>query len=62
MGSCAQTPDQPSGSACGEGRGRTSDDEITVYKAMGHVMEDIVAAELAYARAVAAGAGVKISL
>ena len=30
--------------------GRTSDDEITVYKAMGHVVEDIVAAELVYAR------------
>jgi alanine dehydrogenase len=28
--------------------GRRSDDEITVYKAMGHVMEDIVAATLVY--------------
>ena len=26
-------------------------DEITVYKAMGHVVEDIVAAELVYAAA-----------
>ena len=41
--------------------GRTSDDEITVYKAMGHVVEDIVAAELVYAPR-CAGTGVKISL
>jgi ornithine cyclodeaminase/alanine dehydrogenase-like protein (mu-crystallin family) len=31
--------------------GRTARDEITVYKAMGHVVEDIVAAELVYAAA-----------
>jgi ornithine cyclodeaminase/alanine dehydrogenase-like protein (mu-crystallin family) len=35
-------------------------DEITVYKAMGHVMEDIVAAELVYAAA--DGHGVRIAL
>jgi ornithine cyclodeaminase/alanine dehydrogenase-like protein (mu-crystallin family) len=41
---------------------RTSDDEITVYKAMGHVMEDIVAAELVYRRARATGRGTTIRL
>jgi alanine dehydrogenase len=46
----------------GERAARSSADEITVYKAMGHVMEDIVAAELVYARALATGTGVKISL
>lgn len=42
--------------------GRRRDDEITVYKAMGHVIEDIVAADLAYAAAVEAGAGTSLSL
>ena len=37
-------------------------DEITVYKAMGHVMEDIVAAELVYAAAVERGRGLKVKL
>jgi alanine dehydrogenase len=34
---------------------RESDEEITVYKAMGIAMEDLVAAELAYLRALAEG-------
>jgi ornithine cyclodeaminase/alanine dehydrogenase-like protein (mu-crystallin family) len=37
--------------------GRTSPDEITVYKAMGHVIEDIAAAELVVAEARRTGAG-----
>jgi ornithine cyclodeaminase/thiomorpholine-carboxylate dehydrogenase len=37
--------------------GRQSDDEITVYKAMGHAMEDLVAAQIVYDLATAAGAG-----
>jgi ornithine cyclodeaminase/alanine dehydrogenase-like protein (mu-crystallin family) len=41
------------------GSGRRDADEITVYKAMGHVMEDIVAAELVYA---AAAGGATITL
>ena len=41
---------------------RRAADEITVYKAMGHVLEDIVAAELVYARATATGAGTTITL
>jgi ornithine cyclodeaminase/thiomorpholine-carboxylate dehydrogenase len=40
--------------------GRVSDGEITVYKAMGHVVEDIVAAELVYAAA--DGRGTTITL
>jgi alanine dehydrogenase len=38
-------------------RGRRTDDEITVYKAMGIAMEDLVAANLAYRAAVATGRG-----
>jgi alanine dehydrogenase len=37
--------------------GRTSGDQVTVYKAMGHVIEDIVAADIAYRTAVERGAG-----
>jgi alanine dehydrogenase len=46
----------------GRAPGRTADDEITVYKAMGHVAEDAAAAELAYRLARAAGAGREITL
>jgi alanine dehydrogenase len=42
--------------------GRRSRDEITVYKAMGHVIEDIVAAEIAYRSAVERGVGQSVSL
>jgi ornithine cyclodeaminase/alanine dehydrogenase-like protein (mu-crystallin family) len=42
--------------------GRTSDSDITVYKAMGHVAEDIAAAELVYAAAVKTGAGTTVEL
>jgi alanine dehydrogenase len=41
---------------------RTSEREITVYKAMGHVIEDIVAAELVAAAAARADAGTRIEL
>jgi ornithine cyclodeaminase/alanine dehydrogenase-like protein (mu-crystallin family) len=37
-------------------------DEITVYKAMGHVAEDIAAAELVYAAARREAAGVLVEL
>lgn len=37
--------------------GRQTPDEITVYKAMGHAMEDLVAARLVYDLAVASNAG-----
>ena len=45
----------------GRAPGAPSADEITVYKAMGHVVEDIVAAELVYAAAVSSGTGSHIS-
>jgi alanine dehydrogenase len=38
------------------------DAELTVYKAMGHVMEDLVAAELVYTAARREGAGVSVAL
>jgi alanine dehydrogenase len=43
--------------ALGRKPGRRSDDEITVYKAMGVAMEDMVAANLAYQRAKREGGG-----
>ena len=42
--------------------GRTSPDEITVYKAMGHAVEDLAAAALVYERAMAEGVGVRLAL
>jgi alanine dehydrogenase len=42
--------------------GRTASEQITVYKAMGHVAEDIAAAELVYAAARREGAGVMVEL
>jgi alanine dehydrogenase len=46
----------------GRAVGRAAPDEITVYKAMGHVAEDAAVAELAYRLAVEAGAGTEIEL
>jgi alanine dehydrogenase len=43
-------------------RGRVGDAEVTVYKAMGHVMEDLVAAELVLAAARRTGAGTLVRL
>jgi alanine dehydrogenase len=42
--------------------GRTSPEEITVYKSMGHAIEDAAAAGLVYRRALEQGAGVKVPL
>jgi ornithine cyclodeaminase/thiomorpholine-carboxylate dehydrogenase len=42
--------------------GRQSDGELTVYKSMGHAMEDLVAAHLAYRRAIQEGAGRTVAL
>lgn len=42
--------------------GRISERQITLYKSMGNAMEDMVAANLAYEAAVAAGAGTRIEL
>lgn len=46
----------------GRAPGRTSPDEITVYKATGHVAEDAAAAELVYRLAREAGVGREIDL
>ena len=42
--------------------GRQSDAELTVYKSMGHTMEDMVAANLVYKRAKKEGAGKVVNL
>src|SRR3954454_8615204 len=42
---CAELQGRSGAHVLGDGQGRTSAEEITVYKAMGHVMEDIVSAE-----------------
>ncbi|HEX9125104.1 MAG TPA: ornithine cyclodeaminase family protein, partial [Methylomirabilota bacterium] len=42
--------------------GRTSREEITVYKSMGHAVEDLAAAGLVYRTAVAKGAGATFEL
>jgi ornithine cyclodeaminase/alanine dehydrogenase-like protein (mu-crystallin family) len=42
--------------------GRRSQDEITVYKSVGHAMEDAVAAGLVYRRARAENVGVEVDL
>ncbi len=42
--------------------GRTSDDEITVYKSTGHAVEDAATARLVYDRALAEGAGASLPL
>ena len=46
----------------GRAVGRESSEEITVYKAMGHVAEDAAAAELAFAAALEAGLGRQVEL
>jgi alanine dehydrogenase len=46
----------------GRAPGRRDDDEITVYKAMGHVVEDIAAAELVLEAARRAGVGTSVAL
>ena len=45
----------------GASPGRTDHDQITLYKAMGIAMEDMVAANLAYHTAVANGVGVALA-
>lgn len=42
--------------------GRQSAEELTVYKSMGHAMEDMVAANIVYARAVRDGVGTVVTL
>ena len=42
--------------------GRESEDDITIYKSMGHAMEDVVAASLIYQAALAEGAGTPFAM
>jgi ornithine cyclodeaminase/alanine dehydrogenase-like protein (mu-crystallin family) len=42
--------------------GRTSPDQLTVYKSMGHAAEDAAAARLVYGRALREGAGTEVEL
>lgn len=44
----------------GAKRGRTRDDEITMFKSVGFALEDLAAARLAYDRAIARGAGTEV--
>ena len=46
----------------GSRAGRTSDEQITVYKSMGHAVEDAAAARLAYDRAREKGVGIEVEL
>ena len=46
----------------GRVKGRTSDREITIFKSLGMAIEDVVAADLVYRRAVETGAGTTLSL
>ena len=46
----------------GQGLGRQSANEITVYKAMGHASEDLAAASLVYHRARQEGVGLTVTL
>ena len=66
---CAELRDLGPGAATelgelllGRAPGRRDADEITVYKAMGHVVEDIAAAELVLAAARRAGVGTSVAL
>jgi ornithine cyclodeaminase/alanine dehydrogenase-like protein (mu-crystallin family) len=46
----------------GKRPGRRSDDEITVYKSMGHAVEDLAASNLVYKEALARGIGSTVEL
>ena len=42
--------------------GRTSPDQLTLYKSMGHATQDVVAAALVYRAAIDAGIGTELTL
>ena len=46
----------------GQKPGRRSETETTIYKSMGHAMEDLVAANLVYRKALEKGLGMKVEL
>jgi alanine dehydrogenase len=45
----------------GSAPGRTSGDEVTIYKPLGIAVEDVAAAQLAYMRARAEGRGLELA-
>jgi ornithine cyclodeaminase/thiomorpholine-carboxylate dehydrogenase len=62
-----QGMDPESGTELGEvlldqKRGRSNETEITIYKSMGHAMEDLVAANLVYQKALKQNVGKMIDL
>jgi alanine dehydrogenase len=48
--------------AAGTKPGRTSDEQVTLFKSLGLAIEDVVSAGLAYRRALESGRGVQVSL
>jgi ornithine cyclodeaminase/alanine dehydrogenase-like protein (mu-crystallin family) len=46
----------------GEAPGRESAEQVTVYKSMGHAVEDAAAARLVYDRALREGAGRRVPI
>lgn len=46
----------------GRTEGRTADDQITIFKSLGMAVEDVVAADLVFRRAVETGAGTELTL
>jgi len=42
--------------------GRTSESDITIFKSLGMAVEDVVAADLVFRRAVESGAGTELTL
>ena len=46
----------------GQRAGRSADEEITVYKSMGHAVEDAVAARLVYDAGRASGRGTRVNI
>ena len=42
--------------------GRQSDTEVTIFKSLGMAVEDVVAADLVYRRALVTGAGTELTL
>ena len=47
--------------AAGDAVGRQTRDDITVYKSLGHIVQDLAAAEFVYEQALSAGHGVAVS-
>jgi ornithine cyclodeaminase len=48
--------------AVGRAAGRTSAADVTIFKSLGMAVEDVVAADLVYRRALATGAGRELEL